>query len=150
MTIRMAGLLLGLSLCCALPAQADTYRWTDASGRSQIGNKPVDIYKWTDASGKVHYGDKPADARESKNAKVLIAAPAATRLGMPVPARNGRRYQQNNDEPAAPPAAPASQAAAAPAAAPADAAAPAAYPHDFADPEPRQRPRSKVLLIPNR
>lgn len=150
MNIPVAGLLLGLSLCCALPAQADMYRWTDASGRSQIGNKPADIYKWTDASGKVHYGDKPADARASNNAKLLIAAPAATRLGMPAPTRNGRRYQENNDQPAAPAAPAYSPDAAAPAAALAEAAAPTAYPHDFPDPEPRQRPRSKVLLIPNR
>ena len=36
------------------------------------------LYKWTDASGKVHYSDRPQDGAHAQQLKVERAAPAAT------------------------------------------------------------------------
>ena len=48
-------LLVGLSLA----AQADVWKWVDASGKTHFVDTMKPIYTWSDEFGKVHYSDTP-------------------------------------------------------------------------------------------
>jgi hypothetical protein len=48
-------LLVGLSLT----AEADVWKWIDASGKTHFVDTMKPIYMWSDEFGKVHYSDTP-------------------------------------------------------------------------------------------
>jgi hypothetical protein len=48
-------LLVGLSLT----AEADVWKWVDASGKTHFVDTMKPIYMWSDEFGKVHYSDTP-------------------------------------------------------------------------------------------
>jgi len=54
----VAACLLGLAL--AVPAQADIWKWVDASGDVHFVDSTTPIYTWTDEQGQVFYSDTPA------------------------------------------------------------------------------------------
>ena len=43
----------------ALNANADIWKWVDASGKTHFVDTTTPIYTWVDESGKVHYSDTP-------------------------------------------------------------------------------------------
>ena len=48
-------LLAGLSLT----AEADVWKWVDASGKTHFVDTMKPIFMWSDEFGKVHYSDTP-------------------------------------------------------------------------------------------
>lgn len=55
--MKYAILLLGLLFASA--ADADMWKWVDASGTVHYVDSNRPIYTWTDSSGRAHYGDTP-------------------------------------------------------------------------------------------
>lgn len=48
-----------LTTVFAPTAQADIWKWVDASGKTHFVDSSRPIYTWTDESGKSHYADSP-------------------------------------------------------------------------------------------
>ena len=56
--MRFLFAVLLLSLACAA-AQADVWKWVDASGKTHFVDTNKSIYTWVDENGDVHYSDTP-------------------------------------------------------------------------------------------
>jgi hypothetical protein len=56
--MRILFAVLLLSLACAA-AQADVWKWVDASGKTHFVDTDKSIYTWVDENGDVHYSDTP-------------------------------------------------------------------------------------------
>jgi hypothetical protein len=56
--MRCLSAVLLLSFACAA-AQADVWKWVDASGKTHFVDTDKSIYTWVDESGDVHYSDTP-------------------------------------------------------------------------------------------
>jgi hypothetical protein len=56
--MRFLFAVLLLSLACAT-AQADVWKWVDASGKTHFVDTNKSIYTWVDESGDIHYSDTP-------------------------------------------------------------------------------------------
>jgi Domain of unknown function (DUF4124) len=52
-----ATLILLFGFCVS--ANADIWKWVDASGKTHFVDTMTPIYTWVDESGKIHYSDKP-------------------------------------------------------------------------------------------
>ena len=50
--------VLSLSFAC-VAAQADVWKWVDASGKTHFVDTNTPIYTWVDESGDIHYSDTP-------------------------------------------------------------------------------------------
>ena len=57
----MKRLIATILLLCgfALSANADVWKWVDASGKTHFVDTITPIYTWVDEFGKVHYSDTP-------------------------------------------------------------------------------------------
>jgi hypothetical protein len=57
----MKRLIATVLLLCgfALSANADVWKWVDASGKTHFVDTVKPIYTWSDEFGKVHYSDTP-------------------------------------------------------------------------------------------
>jgi hypothetical protein len=56
--MRFLFAVLLLSLVCAA-AQADVWKWVDATGKTHFVDTNKSIYTWVDENGDVHYSDTP-------------------------------------------------------------------------------------------
>jgi hypothetical protein len=56
--MRFLFAVLLLSLVCAA-AQADVWKWVDATGKTHFVDTNTSIYTWVDENGDVHYSDTP-------------------------------------------------------------------------------------------
>ena len=56
--MRFLFAVLLLSLACAA-AQADVWKWVDATGKTHFVDTNKSIYTWVDENGDVHYSDTP-------------------------------------------------------------------------------------------
>ena len=52
-------LALLLAVACTAVAQADIWKWVDASGEVHLVDSKTAIYTWIDERGDVHYSDTP-------------------------------------------------------------------------------------------
>ena len=51
--------LVALTIGLSLPADADVWKWVDASGKTHFVDTTKAIYTWVDENGKRHYSDTP-------------------------------------------------------------------------------------------
>jgi hypothetical protein len=51
--------VLVLLLGCAAVAEADVWKWVDASGKTHFVDTNTPIFTWVDERGDVHFSDKP-------------------------------------------------------------------------------------------
>ena len=61
-----------LTTVFAPTAQADIWKWVDASGKTHFVDSSRPIYTWTDESGKSHYADSPGHEDAVLNIPSLI------------------------------------------------------------------------------
>ena len=74
----MKRLIATVLLLCgfALNANADIWKWVDASGKTHFVDTTTPIYMWVDEFGKVHYSDTP-DHEDAVSVELVWVSPGS-------------------------------------------------------------------------